>query len=148
MFDILLPVDSSTDRALAAAKLVTDYPHASEPIHVTILNVEPAIDVVGGDGGAVDSAEWYDENDVPESVREAAELLEEAGIDVTVKRTHADPAEAIVAVANERGVDQIVMTGRKRSPTGKAIFGSTTQTVLLQSEIPVLVHLTDSFTED
>jgi nucleotide-binding universal stress UspA family protein len=56
-----------------------------------------------------------------------------------MRREHGDPAKLIRDISKESGVDRIVMSGRKRSPTGKALFGSVTQSVLLDSEIPVTV---------
>lgn len=39
-------------------------------------------------------------------------------------------ASRIVAIAEEHGCDHIFVSGRKRSPTGKAIFGDTAQRVI------------------
>jgi nucleotide-binding universal stress UspA family protein len=74
---------------------------------------------------------------------EAKELLEAAGITVETRREHADPEEAIVALAREVDADQIVMAGRKRTPVGKAVFGSVTQSVLLKADLPVTVTSTE-----
>lgn len=46
-------------------------------------------------------------------------------------------AETILSLAEEVGANRIIVGGRKRSPTGKAIFGSTAQEVILNAPCPV-----------
>ena len=48
-----------------------------------------------------------------------------------------DPPGRILAAAADSDSDHVFMTGRKRSPTGKAVFGDTTQAVLLGASCPV-----------
>lgn len=50
-----------------------------------------------------------------------------------------EPAEAILAAAEETDADRLYMYSRRRSPAGKAVFGSTLQTVLLNVGVPVVV---------
>ena len=52
---------------------------------------------------------------------------------------HRDPAEAIIDEAERTTPDLVVVGARKRSPVGKFLLGSTTQRVLLDSPVPVLV---------
>ena len=72
-------------------------------------------------------------------VRAAGDALEAAGIDYDVTESSGDPAEAIIDAADDAGADLIVIGGRKRSPAGKALFGSVTQTVILNAGRPVMV---------
>lgn len=48
---------------------------------------------------------------------------------------------AILRYVEDIDARYLVVGGRKRSPTGKAIFGSVTQSVLLEAELPVLTVL-------
>ena len=51
-----------------------------------------------------------------------------------------DPATEILDTADEVDADLIALAGRrKRSPAGKALFGSTTQAVILETDRSVLV---------
>jgi nucleotide-binding universal stress UspA family protein len=136
MYHVLLPVDTDEDRARLAARTVTNLPAAAAEIAVTILNVQREVTETDT-GGQVTSDEWYDPDDYPESVHTAQSLLEDAGIEVTLRRDHADPAKGILSVANEPEIDHIVMSGRKQTPVGKVLFGSVTQSVLLNASVPV-----------
>lgn len=49
-----------------------------------------------------------------------------------------DPAEEILAEAGSIDPRFLVIGARRRSPVGKAIFGSTTQKILLNAECPVV----------
>lgn len=139
MFRVLLPVDGNEDRALAAAETVAQLPSAAETVQVTILNVERKLEVPTEDGSHVSSTEWYDDADFPTSALAARDRLEDVGLVVEMRREHGDPGTAILEVAEEIGADRIVMAGQKRSPVGKVLFGSVTQSVLLDSDVPVTV---------
>lgn len=55
-----------------------------------------------------------------------------------------NPAEEIIAAADSLEPRYLVVGGRKRSPTGKALFGSVTQSILLNSEYPVVTIMIDN----
>ncbi len=50
-----------------------------------------------------------------------------------------DVAETILTLAGEANASLLVIGARRRSPVGKALLGSVTQTLILQAEMPVLV---------
>ncbi len=71
------------------------------------------------------------------AVREIVDRLQEAGLKVEVRGNVGPHGEGIVDVAGGIDADMIVVGGRKRSPTGKAVFGSTAQEVMLEAPCPV-----------
>ena len=125
MYEVVLGIDMDENRALAQAEAITKVP-APEEIHATLLH-----DFTDNPSGA--SVHQVS------AVRRAKERLETAGIEVTLAESSGDPASAILDVAEERDADLICVAGRKRSPAGKALFGSVTQSVFLGTERPVLV---------
>ncbi|WP_436926182.1 universal stress protein [Halosimplex amylolyticum] len=70
-------------------------------------------------------------------LREVTSQLADAGVSYEVLGEVGDAAERIVATAEDIGADRILIGGRRRSPTGKAVFGSTAQTVMLDAPCPV-----------
>ena len=50
-----------------------------------------------------------------------------------------DVGDAIVDLAGRLRPDLLVVGARRRSPVGKALLGSVTQTIILEASVPVLV---------
>lgn len=127
MYHVVAAVDEDEDRARACARAVADLPGSSEDHRVWLLH-----SFVDNPSGA--SAPQV------RSVREATEILETAGTEVEVVESSGDPATEILDTAADVDADLIALAGRReRSPTGKALFGSTTQAVILDSGRSVLV---------
>lgn len=126
MYHVLLAVDETESRAEAQANAVTALPEAASEIRATVLytftdNPSGASALqIGG-------------------VRRAQEVLEDAGIETEVLEMSGDPADVILDVATKRDVDCVCVGGRRRSPAGKALFGSVAQSVILNADRPVLV---------
>ncbi len=68
------------------------------------------------------------------------ERLQAAGSNFLIQQSVSgrDPAEEIVADADEHDAELVVIGLRKRSPVGKLLMGSTAQAVLLNASMPVL----------
>lgn len=143
MYRILVPIDEDERQARAAADVVADLPGPAAEKEVVLLNVFEGFEV-SGEGESVSSEDFYDESAFPSSVTAVEDRLEAAGIPVTKRREHGDPAEEILETAAEIDAETIVMSGRKRSPAGKALFGSVTQSVLLGADRPVTVTMREA----
>jgi nucleotide-binding universal stress UspA family protein len=139
MYRVLLPVDPDESRAKAAAEAVAALPNVDEDVEVIVLSVFQKRDVQDLDGGRLESEELFERSEAPESLKNTAKFLEERGIKVAARREHGDPEDVILDIADAEDVDSIVMSGRKRSAVGKVMFGSVTQSVILNSSRPVTI---------
>lgn len=138
MQTVLVPISENEEQARRIERTVRGLPFERDAIRLVVLNVFEEFEVESAEWVAIDSADFYDE-EFPAVAAEVAANLEATGFTVNVRREHGDPAETIVAVANELDADSIVIAGRKRSPVGKVLFGSVTQAVLLAADVPVIV---------
>jgi nucleotide-binding universal stress UspA family protein len=141
-YRVLVPIDDDEDRARAAAEAVTTLPGDRERLTATVFHVFEPFRTTD-EGMLTDSEDIFEHADLPDSVDTAVEILETEGIDVTTRGEYGDPSDEILAAAEETGADIIVMSGRKRSPTGKIIFGSISQSVLLNADRPVMTALAE-----
>lgn len=131
MYRILVPVDADTDRAQRQAEFVADLPIPKGEVEVFVTHALPPEDI--SDADDVTSLEGV------ETVQLARDYLEERDYTVEAVAGRLPPADAILDMTRDHDADQIVMGSRKRSPTGKVIFGSVSQQVLLESPVPVTI---------
>ncbi|WP_336337282.1 universal stress protein [Haloarcula brevis] len=131
MSTILVPVDADEDRARGQAAFVAELPSADTDIKAVITHALT--------GEETDAPEEIRNVERISTVRLVRDYLEDSEVDVELAEGTQPPADGIVSLADEFDVDQIVMGSRKRSPTGKAVFGSVSQQVLLEADDPVTV---------
>ena len=119
MYSIVAGIDSDTERAEAIGKTVAEMVVL---VHVFEENREGAgVRQVG-------------------SISHVENILEEQdALEVMSVGKSGDPATAVLQAADDHDANLVCVAGRKRTPTGKAIFGSVTQEVILDSNYPVLV---------
>lgn len=83
----------------------------------------------------VETRRLYDEQTAALEAR-----LARTDVPTSVRRDVRDgePAEGILTAAEELEADLVVIGVRRRTPTGKLLFGSTAQSVLLRATQPVV----------
>jgi nucleotide-binding universal stress UspA family protein len=137
---ILIPVDESPQarEAVRHASAV----HSGDDL-VLLHVIEYSESITNPERGGRKQAEgWY-----AKAQQDAEELFEEllADIDhdgdITTATVDGSPSGEIIDYLTDHDIDQVVIGGRRRSPTGKAVFGSITQKVTLSAPCPVtIVH--------
>ena len=142
MYHVLLPVDGDEDRLDKQLETLTTLPGDDE-ITVTVLYVHEEVDTMPDEAGKsiieTVNKSIGDLQGVPATVEQAAAEIEAAGMPVDFVETQGKPTDRIIEAAEELDVEAILIAGRRRTPVGKAVFGSVTQGVILQGERPVIV---------
>ena len=126
MDDIIMGVDESEARAEAQIESIEDLPLNRDDVRVTILHA------------LSENPEGASASQIG-PVRHAAETLEADGFTVEMKAIDGKPSTVLTETAEELDACLISVAGRKRSPSGKVLFGSTAQSVILETDIPTMV---------
>ncbi|UHQ95009.1 universal stress protein [Haloterrigena alkaliphila] len=113
MYDVLLAIDQHKSRALAQAATITGIPVETDAMRVRVLHVFTE----NPDGATIQQLG---------AAKAVERALSERGIEYVLEERSGDPAAEVLEHAAEHDVDLICLAGRKRSPTGKALFGSVT----------------------
>ncbi|EMA06918.1 universal stress protein uspa-like protein [Haloferax denitrificans ATCC 35960] len=101
------------------------------------------------DNLAIDGDPSLDELAARKSAVSAAKaLLQEADFTTDIEGVKSDkPGKAILSTAEEHDVDRLYVYSRKRSPVGKAVFGSSNQYLLFNADVPIVVLPADAAAE-
>lgn len=114
-----------------ARRLATAFDAELYALHV--LTRSKMVSVLEKEVKDQDFTENYEVQQIAESV-----VANAGGDDVQVVVRIGDPASEIVSYADSVDALYVVIGGHRRSPTGKALFGSVAQQVLQQSSVPVV----------
>lgn len=127
--------DQRTEIATEAEKLAKAF---DEPLHFVHVIEETEYTRL------VEKQSSKREGDTEGTVEGDAAEAAVAGIDEVVDVDYelvglvGNPSEEVVDYADDVGARYIVVGGRARSPTGKALFGSVSQSILLKSDRSVV----------
>lgn len=135
---VIAAVDRS-DRAQRVAKEASSLAQAfDEPLH--LVHVISRSEYVNIETTSVEeSGRPVEMEEIRAFATEQADKVSgELDIEYELVGHVGDPASEIVNYAAEQDAHYIVVGGRQRSPTGKAVFGSVTQSILLNADRPVV----------
>jgi nucleotide-binding universal stress UspA family protein len=139
------PTDAANDLAREAASLAEGVDADVVLIHATTDEEyaarKQAMASIASAGGT------YTTDDAREGAAQFArdvadDVLAEFDVRYETAGYVGEKGDVILRAADEHDCDHVFLPGRKRSPTGKALFGDTTQQVLLEYEGPVTVRTT------
>jgi len=122
--DAIEPLTGANDRAVHLVHVYSED---------DVETIESMYDIDSRDSRALGAAAEHNT-----AVSTLGEALDERGVERDTHGAVGDAGSEIVALADRLGVEYVVVGGRRRSPTGKAIFGSTAQDVLLSANVPVI----------
>lgn len=125
MYRVLVGIDTDEERAAAQVSAIESLPAADESVTAILFHAFQD----NPEGASVQTLS---------SVRQVADALEDRDIDYEFYEASGDPATEVIRAAEQQDVDAICLSGRQQTPTGKALFGSVTQDVILGTDIPVL----------
>jgi nucleotide-binding universal stress UspA family protein len=144
METVLIPVTSHTgwarDVVTTAAEIESGNDVEAVVVHVfeegEVESTRSNLDLPAGETATLDELATR-----KSGVLVTMELLEEERIDARVNGVRAEnkPGSPIITIAEQEDADRIYLYSRKRSPAGKAVFGSRVQRVLLNASCPVVV---------
>ncbi|MEI4262733.1 universal stress protein [Roseovarius sp. D0-M9] len=72
-------------------------------------------------------------------VNPAVHLIQEAGLKAHGLVRHGDVSDALIAISNEKGADQIIVARTSEGGFAKRFFGSSTSNLVMSSTVPVTV---------
>ncbi|MDL5363460.1 universal stress protein [Halalkalicoccus sp. NIPERK01] len=126
-----IDIDDNAERIVSeAAELATAFDEDLHVVHVRELSELKQ----GPEGDAA-----VDRRSVQQQVRdEAARVASAITDDFTPIGLIGKPASEVVSYAASQDATYLVIGGTKQSPVGKAVFGNTTQQILLNAPCPVV----------
>lgn len=137
MRKVLLPVDGSAS-AFQAALYLIDFIQKHGPVEVHVVNVQPKPQEWQTHGMEKEAISDHLAVDAHLALKPILHVLNEKNIACQTHTKLGDPAETLVALADELGCDHIVMGTRGLGAISGIVLGSVTRKVLHLANVPVI----------
>lgn len=137
-----MTVVAAVDRSDRAKRIITEVDKLAQafdlPLHIVHVTSESAYDPYDeGRQGRVE-----DDIDEERIIADAEAVVQDAIAELDIEGEPVgligDPPDQLLTYAEENDAAYIVLAARKRSPIGKAVFGSVAQSVILNAECSVV----------
>lgn len=129
-----MPIIAPVDESERSERILTEAERLAEN-----LGLELHVIHVKGMDDLKSEAEDVDDRTIKQRAKSVAEeFASTLAVESRAEGLIGNPKNEIVSYANNVDAEYIVISGRKRSPAGKAIFGSTSQYVILNAQCPVV----------
>ena len=136
---IVAAVDTSERSSVVLEQAVTLAKRFDETVHV--IHVMTRSEAVEAETSSITSDEGIEIEELRTTAAHvASDVLEEqqSGVETKAVGRIGDPANEVVEYATDQDARYIIVSPRHRSPTGKVIFGSVAQSILLDATCPVV----------
>lgn len=120
MYTVVMGAGPDPERTLTKARAIAGLPRSPDDLAVVVVHA-----------GETDDTEPV--------VSRATEFFAERDIETSVETANTDPQTALIEVATEREADLLCVGGRRHSPAGKTQLRSGAQSVILNTDRPVLI---------
>ena len=146
----LVPLDGSrlAEQALPYAK-ERARTTSGDLVLVRVINIARDIATASMGGGmesisasSVEAIQGAVDQEIKEAgiyLDQQAQTLRQQGFQVMTEVRSGVPAQQILAVAKDKGVDVVIITTHGRSGLGRMVFGSVADEVIRSGQLPVLV---------
>lgn len=137
---VIVAAVDTTDRASdVLAEAVTLAEKFEDEVHV--VHVMSRSEAVQAEEESVSHDDALSTEELRERASRPARDLIESGsfpTELTAVGRIGDPASEVVGYADQHDARYVVVSPRRRSQTGKILFGSVAQSILLEAECPVV----------
>lgn len=138
---VLVPVKNHPPWSRAVAEAVTDV--EDDGTEAVVLHVFDDAEEASTRANLDDPGELSldDLSARKNGVAAAVDVLTDGGLDAAPAGARVEDSLSctILDVGEEVEADRVYLYGRRRNPTGKAVFGSVVQTVILEASVPVTI---------